>query len=277
MGAAVTSRPGAGDWAHYFRPKSLPGVEVLHATFVTHRYGAHLHRAWTVAAVDSGAASFNLESGHHTAGAGSIFLIPPHAMHTGEPASPAGYRYRVVYLDPGACSGGLPDPLTSRPRRRLPVVVRNEQLRAQLARLHGSLALPGSSLEQGEMLAAVVRELAGLVRDGQGTELALPHPGVLRALEYIHANWRLDFTFSDLAAAAQISPFHLIRIFRGHVGVTPSIYRRALRVRAARDLLTRGWSPADAAAECGFFDQSHLNRHFKLVSGVTPRQYQLSD
>ncbi len=123
----------------------------------------------------------------------------------------------------------------------------------------------------------MTRQLAGLVSDGLGTERAPPHPAVLRALEYVHANWRVDFTFGDIAAAAQISPFHLIRIFRDLVGVTPSIYRRALRVRAAQDLLSRGWPPADAAAECGFFDQSHLNRHFKLVTGVTPRQYQLSD
>lgn len=96
-----------------------------------------------------------------------------------------------------------------------------------------------------------------------------------RALGYIQAHWSENFTLADLAQAAEVSSFHLIRIFRQHVGVTPSAYRRALRVRAAQSLLTAGWKPAAAAAECGFCDQSHLNRHFKLITGVTPRQYVL--
>lgn len=56
----------------------------------------------------------------------------------------------------------------------------------------------------------------------------------------------------------------------------PSRYRRRLRVLAAQRLLRSGCQPADAAAEAGSYDQSHLNRHFKLVTGVTPRQYALA-
>jgi AraC family transcriptional regulator len=129
--------------------------------------------------------------------------------------------------------------------------------------------------EQRETLAAVIGQLALLVRDCEGHQLQCPHAGVTRALAYIQAHWSENFTLADLAQAAEVSSFHLIRIFRQHVGVTPSAYRRALRVRAAQSLLTAGWEPAAAAAQCGFCDQSHLNRHFKLVTGVTPRQYVL--
>ena len=31
------------DQARYFRPDSLPGAELLHATFLTHRYAPHMH------------------------------------------------------------------------------------------------------------------------------------------------------------------------------------------------------------------------------------------
>jgi AraC family transcriptional regulator len=129
--------------------------------------------------------------------------------------------------------------------------------------------------EQPETLAAVVGQPAVPVSDCEGRRLRRPHGGVTRALAYIQAHWSEDFTLADLAQAAEVSSFHLIRIFRQHVGVTPSAYRRALRVRAAQSLLKAGWKPAAAAAECGFCDQSHLNRHFKLITGVTPRQYVL--
>lgn len=269
-GAAVA------DAARYLRPAALPGVEVLHATFVAHRYAPHLHQAWTVAAVDHGAAAFDLRGRRHTAPAGTVFVIPPHAVHTGEPASPEGLRYRVIYLDTESRPASLPDTLAARPRRDVPVVMRHQTLTANLSRLHRALAVAGRALEQGEMLAPVISELSALVSDPPDLSPGPPHAGVARARAYIHDRWREDFTLAELAEAAQVSPFHLVRVFRQHVGVPPSGYRRALRVCAAQRLLREGWPPAATAARCGFCDQSHLNRHFKLVTGVTPRQYALA-
>jgi AraC-like DNA-binding protein len=48
---------------------------------------------------------------------------------------------------------------------------------------------------------------------------------------------------------------------------------RAVRVQAAQRLLRTGTGPARAATESGFYDQAHLNRHFKRVTGVTPALY----
>ena len=128
-------------------------------------------------------------------------------------------------------------------------------------------------IPSGSRASAAAGELAELVHCCDRRK-ARPLPGgVERALAYIHARWSEDFTTADLAEAAQVSPFHLIRIFRQHMGVPPAAYRRALRVRAAQRLLKAGWPPALAAAECGFYDQSHLNRSFKSFTGLTPRQY----
>jgi AraC-like DNA-binding protein len=44
-------------------------------------------------------------------------------------------------------------------------------------------------------------------------------------------------------------------------------------VYRARDLLRSGVPIAEAALRTGFVDQSHLNRHFKRIIGVTPGQY----
>ncbi|MEU8526958.1 MULTISPECIES: AraC family transcriptional regulator [Streptomyces] len=78
----------------------------------------------------------------------------------------------------------------------------------------------------------------------------------------------------DLAAAAGCGRFVLYRAFREESGLAPSDYQCLLRLRRARRLLTRGTSPADAAASAGFADQAHLNRWFKRAYGVTPATYQ---
>lgn len=267
---------GSGETVRYIRPAALPGVEVLHATFVAHRYAPHLHEAWTVAAVDGGAASFDLEGDRHTAPAGTVFVIPPRAVHTGEPATTEGYRYKVLYLETQRPSSALPEGLLSRPRHALPVVLRHRELASTLFRLHGSLDVGGQALEQSELLASVTAELTALVCADPGPALSEPPGSVARARSFIEAHWRDDFTVAELAEAAEASPSHLIRLFHRQLGVPPSAYRRALRVRAAQRLLRDGWPPAAAAAECGFCDQSHLNRVFKSATGVTPGQYALA-
>jgi len=91
-------------------------------------------------------------------------------------------------------------------------------------------------------------------------------------VERVAENVRLD----DLVAVADVSRFHLIRLFRQRYGVTPFAYQRNLRVQRARDALRYGESLAAAAAELGFADQSHLGRAFRAVMGATPGQYRQS-
>jgi AraC-like DNA-binding protein len=275
---AVPSAPDAshGDRATYFRPTALPGVEALHASFVTHRYPAHLHQSWTVASVDEGAATFELERSRHVAPAGTTFLIPPGAVHTGEPASADGYRYRVLYLDPADCWDETDGSRPLRNDRNVPVVLDHQELAGRLARLHAALASPAIALEQGEMLSSTTSLLADIVSGQRPSTRPVAHRGVSQAIDYIHAHLVEDFSLHDLADAVGTSPYHLARTFHDRVGVPPSSYRRALRVLAAQRLLRLGRRPADVAAECGFYDHSHLNRHFKSVTGVTPRQYALA-
>jgi AraC-like DNA-binding protein len=45
------------------------------------------------------------------------------------------------------------------------------------------------------------------------------------------------------------------------------------RIDLARGLLLDGMPPSLAAAEAGFYDQSHLTRHFRHVLGTSPGRY----
>jgi AraC-like DNA-binding protein len=270
----VTHGQGGQDRARFLRMASLPDVEALHGTFVTHRYPPHVHDSWTIAVVDRGAATFDLEGRDHVAAAGNVFFVPPRAVHTGQPATRDGYSYRVLYVRPELIE--LADgALAARAaiRQRPPTVLRHHGLARVLHGLHRTLELRHSSLEQGEGLAMLDSALRSVLCMPAEATLSVRHPAVVRARDYINANWQSDFTLVDLAAASGLSPFRLARLFRLQVGAAPSAYRRALRVMHAQRLLRRGESIASVASDCGFYDQSHLNRHFKRVTGVTPRTY----
>ena len=98
---------------------------------------------------------------------------------------------------------------------------------------------------------------------------------VAEAVRYIQDNYSREVTLSDIAAAVHLSPFHLTRLFKQALGVSPHQYLIQVRVSSARSLLTAGSgerSLAEVASAVGFADQSHLTRHFKRLLGVTPKQ-----
>jgi AraC family transcriptional regulator len=105
---------------------------------------------------------------------------------------------------------------------------------------------------------------------------ALQPRAVADAVRYIHSNYSRELSLNDLAETVHLSPFHLARLFKQALGVSPHQYLINVRVNSARSLLSAGSgerSLAEVASAVGFADQSHLTRHFKRVLGLTPKQF----
>ncbi|NKZ05392.1 helix-turn-helix domain-containing protein [Actinomadura latina] len=89
--------------------------------------------------------------------------------------------------------------------------------------------------------------------------------------------WRLlngdpGVTVAGLATDVGWSRKHLTRRFREQAGLPPKVMGRVLRFQRAVELLTGGAGLADAASACGYYDQAHLNREFRVLSGCTPTE-----
>jgi transcriptional regulator GlxA family with amidase domain len=92
----------------------------------------------------------------------------------------------------------------------------------------------------------------------------------------LEEHFREDVPLAHLANATGTSMYHLQRAFRRAWGLSPHEFQSQLRVYHARALLQVGKALTDVATEVGFFDQSHLNRQFKRILGITPGQYRHS-
>jgi AraC-like DNA-binding protein len=110
-----------------------------------------------------------------------------------------------------------------------------------------------------------------------------PHPrstaparslaAIERVLRHIDQHLGRPLSLAELAQIAELSIWRFATVFRQQVGVAPHRYICRLRVERAQALIREGMPAATAASEAGFYDQSHLSRHFKSVYGVPPGQY----
>ncbi len=92
-------------------------------------------------------------------------------------------------------------------------------------------------------------------------------------LRFVQQHYAESITIGQLADIARLSPSRLSAKFRTEMGMPPYRYICQLRIRAAQHLLATGRPAAEVAAEVGFFDQSHMHRHFKRSCGLTPSHF----
>lgn len=93
------------------------------------------------------------------------------------------------------------------------------------------------------------------------------------ALAYIEANFDKTVSLAQLADLSALSVSRFATVFRKEFGLSPYKYLCELRVRRAQTLLLAGVPGSVVASEVGFFDQSHLARHFKRLCGMTPSAF----
>jgi len=84
-----------------------------------------------------------------------------------------------------------------------------------------------------------------------------------------------DISLESLCTEFNISIRQLERTFKKEVGMSPKIYIRIIRMRYAKELLSKlkVESLTTTAHETGFFDQAHFTREFKFFMSETPKNY----
>jgi transcriptional regulator GlxA family with amidase domain len=88
---------------------------------------------------------------------------------------------------------------------------------------------------------------------------------------YLHAVTERPVELAELAKAAGISRFQLLRSFRDAFGAPPGAYHRNLRLRLAKQEIDRkALSCSEAAHRFGFADCSSFSHSYRRAFGEAP-------
>jgi AraC family transcriptional regulator len=98
-----------------------------------------------------------------------------------------------------------------------------------------------------------------------------------KVADYIEEHLSDDFSLSELAETAGLSPFHFSRAFKESFGLPPHRYLSSRRIDKAKDLLARpNLSVTEIGAQLGFSETSSFSTAFLRHTGTTPTAYRRS-
>lgn len=284
--AARTRRMARPTIHRFWREAALPFVESRRANDSSACYAPHAHDALSIGAVDGGSSVLCRDGRRRRLTRGDVVLIAAGEVHSCNPR--------------GRWSLELPDALSrqrlgARRGRRAGRVIglvginrlRRTGHRATARERRGATPAADGSPDSTRCSSATPRRPTRKRRwcSSSATSTVSHHqlrrgrpatPGssrLRRVQELIEHNCEQALRLDELASAAQMSRYQLLRAFRQAFGMTPHAWQVDLRIQRARRLLDQGMSLADAALQLGFADQSHFQRAFKERVAATPGEY----
>ncbi|WP_354685563.1 AraC family transcriptional regulator [Cupriavidus necator] len=275
-GLSLPARATEGAARCWFDP-ALPVAESRRASQSSASYLSHTHPTLSVGAVDGGTSRFTCGADAALLHPGAVVVIPAGQVHACNPVPDGRWSYQMLHFDPawvasvldedGPVRAGLAARVTS-----MPAVYR------LVCALNATLFSPADSLEKEAALVAFIGDLHAALESGDDLH-TLPAPAAVSArvaylCELLHARHAERLPLAELARAAGLSRYHLVRAFRAETGMTPHAYQLDIRIQHARRLLRQGAALAEVALDLGFADQSHFQRAFKQRVALTPRSYQ---
>lgn len=261
--------PYKKDRAQFRRMPAVDGVELYHAHIDRYAFEPHAHDAYGIGIIDHGAERFRYRHAEHVASTGSLVLMHPDEVHTGQTATEGGWQYRMIYLDQtllqhlsGDKAWWFTDVVKHQPETAACVA----QLMQQLWQTHEELAAQSILFNMIEMLRPHARTACP-------ETLGAPHR-LDQVNQFLHAYYAADIGLDTLAQLVALSPYHFLRKYKAQYGVTPHQMLLAIRLNHAKRFLAQGIPAAQIAGMVGLVDQSHLSRTFVQRYGTTPGLYQ---
>lgn len=254
----------------FWQPVPEAGTELMCAYLESSDGPLHLHEEWQFGVVD-GPSKLSLGAYRRcSVGADDVTIVPPYDVHSERGIAGLAPSWRMLYVAPSIVrqlDGGRTAPRTWKS------VVTDAAAAAELREMLRESE--EGAVTSSEFLTRATSWLQRcLLLHVEDATTSLPMLAVERVRAYLQNRPTESVSVSELGAIAGVTLSRMSRSFTKSVGLPPTSYYAHTRLARARRLLAEGKSATWVAYECGFADQSHLSRRFKVCYGLTPGAFQ---
>lgn len=261
----------------FWHDADLGGPSLVRARYRAHEFERHVHDELVIAVTEEGGSRCRAPGVADMAGPGTLWVSGVGEYHSGTVEPERHWNYRAIYLDEAALksTARVFHEASDRALSIRPGIYHDPPLARLLIEAHRRLEAGAPLIERQTLWWSALGLLFGRYGEPrlkfgpaglEGTKIAAVR-------DYIAENFACPISIDDLAAVAGLSRYYFMRSFRRACGVSPHAYVNQVRLIAAKRLLAAGEAPADVATAVGLYDQSHLNRLFKRIYGITPGVY----
>ena len=247
-------------------------LERIDAFLSNYAYKPHRHDTYAIGRTLSGVQNFHYKGTLQHSLPGMTMVLHPDEKHDGESGTLDGYRYRMIYIEPAM----IQTILKGKP---LPFIRHGLSNDIRLFRAMDSFLNNINNymdtLEEEDALFDLATILCEISDTSSSQNRKFDYKAAERAREYILAYPHENLSLSDLEKHADRDRWSLSRDFRLLFGTSPHRYMTMRRLETVKFYLAQGESIVHAALNAGFFDQSHMTRHFVKTFGLTPTQWKM--
>lgn len=235
----------------YYQCNKYP-IEFVLSENINKHFDSHNHVGhYVISIVMQGTVAVCMENREAACHRGDVFIIPPYAVHSVRQGKDACLLSVCI----GTALIEKTDSETA------------EGIFRELFKGAAGQGILGK--EQEEKLLASVRTVFH-VWDKGGKEM---DAGIKVLADRITIHPEHELPIEALAADIFVSKYYLIRKFKRSMGMTPHQFHIQNRIRKAQSLLNAERTISSIAVEMGFYDQSHFDKTFQKIVGISPSEY----
>lgn len=227
---------------------------------------SHSHKEISLGYIEKGETLIKIKGQEFLLIAGDIVLIPADTVHMCNPVNPKVYKYHMLYLDRSWIDCHFPSLIDGFETLAIPGKEKGERLIETVLKCSKNPAVIESAfIEFFDSL------LSNYCLD---RSMSSPDEEILGGLhKKIVSMPEVSYHIDELASEVGMNKFSFIRMYARFYGLTPHADIINRRIQRAILLFESSMELAEIAVECGFADQSHFNKQFKLYSGLRPGEY----
>ncbi len=227
-----------------------------------HEFPYHTHDSLLIGVVKSGEARFAIGSNEYLLGKGMTYLVPPNVGISINPIIPYSYlticiknhkttrfgQYKLdlyVLNNMGECLIGLCE------RYKLKLLSDEEFIN----NLIKTLELQDNEVNQNKVCTSAA---------------------IMDAIIYIKEHVNDKFLLDELTKAVHLSKYHLVRVFKNEMGITPKQYDQQCKIRRVKEWALQEKAGVDIATNLNYSNQGHLCSMFKRYMGISMNEYKSS-